>query len=166
MDRRRWIIAAAGAVSAWAGPAHAAMRKAWPRRRATPALHIVTLDGQPWNLSAERGHAVLLNFWASWCEPCRSEMPMLEKFAREQRETGLHVLAVNYREGEPAVRRFLKSNALALDVLRDADGAAAKAFGVNIFPSTVAIDAHGRTHVVAVGELDVGDLAELVRQMA
>jgi thiol-disulfide isomerase/thioredoxin len=154
------------AVSGGAALAHAAIRKPWPRQRVTPALHLATLEGAPWTLAAERGHPVLLNFWASWCEPCRSEMPMLEKLAQAQREAGLRVIAVNYRETEAAVRRFLASNALSLDVLRDGDGAAARAFGVNIFPSTVAIDRQGRTLFIAVGELDPGDLPELIRRVA
>jgi hypothetical protein len=69
---------------------------------------------------------------------------------------------VNYRESEAAVRKFLGAHPLALDVLRDADGAAARAFGINIFPSTVAIDRAGRTRFVAVGELEAAELPALV----
>lgn len=165
LDRRRWIVSAAGLVSGWPACAPAAIRKPWAAQRATPSLQLLTLDGAPWTLSAHRGHPVLLNFWASWCAPCRSELPVLEQLAQAQREAGLRVMAVNYREGEPAVRRFVASNALTLEVLRDAEGAAARAFGVNIFPSTVAIDRRGRTLFIAVGELDAAELPELVAAM-
>src|SRR5512146_1794941 len=66
MDRRRWIAGAACAVAGWPALGRAALRKPWPRQRATPAFRLVTLDGTPWTLAAERGHPVLLNFWASW----------------------------------------------------------------------------------------------------
>jgi thiol-disulfide isomerase/thioredoxin len=162
MDRRRWVISAAAAMCGWPALASAATRKPWPPRRATPALHLRAMDGQPWSPGALRGHPLLLNFWASWCEPCRSELPALEKFAQEQREAGLRVIAVNYRESESTVRRFLAAHPLALDVVRDADGAAARAFGVNIFPSTIVIDREGRTKFVAVGELEAAELPGLV----
>jgi hypothetical protein len=69
----------------------------------------------------------------------------------------LRVLAINYRESEAAVQRFLNATPLALPVVRDSDGSAARAFGVSIFPSTVAIDRKGRTLFVSVGEVDWTD---------
>lgn len=162
MDRRRWMTHAACAMLGWPALASAALRKPWPRTRSTPGLHLVAADGQPWTPAAQRGHVLLLNFWATWCEPCRSELPALEKFAQQQRDAGLRVIAVNYRESDAAVRRFLAAHPLALDVVRDADGAAARAFGINIFPSTVVIDRRGRTKLVAVGELEAAELPGLV----
>jgi thiol-disulfide isomerase/thioredoxin len=97
---------------------------------------------------------LLLNFWASWCEPCRAEMPSLELLAAQHRADGLQVIAINYREGESAVRRFIANTALNLPVVYDADGAAAKAFGVHTFPSTVAIDRQGKALFVVSGEID------------
>ena len=153
MNRRQCLAWLAG--SAAAAPSLAdALRKPWPRKNPTPALQLPAIDGAPWNLAAERGHPVLLNFWASWCEPCRSEMPSLEQLGAMQCDAGLKVLAINYRETETAVRRFLAATPLALPVLRDADGAAARAFDIHIFPSTVAIDRTGRTLFVSVGEVD------------
>ena len=130
------------------------VRKPWPARKATPPLHLAAADGTPWRLPDERGHPVLLNFWATWCEPCRAELPSLEQLAEAQQESGLRVVAVNFKEGEPAVRRFIAIMGLMLPVVRDADGAAARAFGINIFPSTVAIDRDGRTRFIVVGEMD------------
>lgn len=136
------------------GTAAQSVRKPWPGNRATPALELNGMDGSPWRLADERGHPLLLNFWASWCEPCRAEMPSLEKLAASQAGSGLRVVAANFKEGEPAIRRFLSNTPLQLPVVRDADGAAARAFGINIFPSTVAIDRQGRTSFILVGELD------------
>ena len=128
--------------------------RAWPARQPTPALTLDRFEGTPWNLHAQAGKPVLLNFWASWCEPCRSEMPSLELLATRHEAQGLQVMAVNYRETDAAVRRFMEATALSLPVLRDRDGGAAKAFGVRTFPSTVAINRRGQVLSIAVGECD------------
>ncbi|WP_427911419.1 redoxin domain-containing protein [Ramlibacter sp. MMS24-I3-19] len=156
MNRRHCLRGLAGiAGSLVAGAAGAqSMRKPWPRNKPTPPLLLPSLEGPDWRLADERGHPVLLNFWASWCEPCRAEMPSLERLAAAQRDAGLRVIAANYREGEPAMRRFLSRTPLGLPVVRDADGAAARAFDIHIFPSTVAIDRRGRTRFIVVGEVD------------
>jgi len=156
MDRRHYLRIAFGlpaSLGLLATPAQS-IRKDWPRKKATPALGLQTMDGALWKLADDRGHPVLLNFWATWCEPCRAEMPSLEQLAQAQQQAGLRVIAVNYKEGEPAVRRFVSGIQLKLPVVRDADGAAAKAFGLNIFPSTVAIDREGRARFIVVGEMD------------
>lgn len=153
--RRQWLAAAASAACTWPALANEDdQRRPWPRGRATPALQLPALDGQPWTLAAARGHPVLLNFWASWCEPCRAEMPSLQQLAAQHQGQGLQVMAINYREGEAAVRRFLAGTGLALPVLYDRDGAAAKAFGVRTFPGTVGIDRQGKAVFVVTGEVD------------
>jgi thiol-disulfide isomerase/thioredoxin len=153
--RRRSLLAAAclpfvQAVAA--NPQDA--RKNWPRNRATPRLDLAGLEGQPWQLSSLRGSPVLLNFWATWCEPCRAEMPALQQLARDHREQGLQVIAANFKEGEATVRRFLQATPLELPVLLDREGAAAKAFDVHIFPSTIGIDRKGQARFVVTGEFD------------
>ena len=75
--------------------------------RPAPKLELVDLDGKPWRLDALKGRALVMNFWASWCEPCRAEMPSLELLARRHERDGLAVLAVNYKESLPTIRRFL-----------------------------------------------------------
>lgn len=161
MNRRLCLGALLGAGVFLPGAPAAAqwVRKPWPARKPTPAIELPAIDGAPWRLAAERGRPVLLNFWASWCEPCQAEMPSLERLALSQREAGLRVVAVNFREGGPAVKRFLSKTPLQLPVVRDADGAAARAFGIGIFPSTVAIDRQGRVRFIIVGEFDWGDAA-------
>jgi thiol-disulfide isomerase/thioredoxin len=163
MNRRLCFgaLLAMGALLSREPVAAQSVRKAWPARKPTPPLELPGLDTAPWRLAGERGHPVLLNFWASWCEPCQAEMPSLERLALSQRETGLRVMAVNYREGETAVKRFLAKVPLQLPVVRDGDGAAARAFGINIFPSTVAIDRQGRVRFIIVGEFDWGGASGL-----
>jgi thiol-disulfide isomerase/thioredoxin len=107
-------------------------------------------------LAALRGQVVVLNFWASWCEPCRAEMPSLELMAERHKGDRLQVLAVNFRETDGTIRRFLAQTDFSLPILRDADGAAARAWQVRIFPSTVVIGRDGRAAFTVVGEVDWG----------
>jgi thiol-disulfide isomerase/thioredoxin len=153
-NRRSWLAAAACTVLAWPAVASYEQRRPWPRGRGTPSLELPALDGEVWTLAAARGHPVLLNFWASWCEPCRAEMPSLQQLAARHEAEGLQVVAINFREGERAVRRFIAATGLRLPVLYDRDGAAAKSLDVHTFPSTVAIGRDGKAKFVVRGEVD------------
>jgi thiol-disulfide isomerase/thioredoxin len=155
-------LATAAALPAAHG-AHAEptpQRRPWPRGTPTPALELPDLDGRPWRLAERRGRVVVLNFWASWCEPCREEMPSLERLAQRHQGEGLEVVTVNYREGGGTIRRFLEAVPLNLPVLRDAEGRAAKAFGARVFPFTAFIARDGRVAFTVVGAADwAGDPA-------
>lgn len=153
--QRRHALAAiaalpAGVRAADEGPSP----RPWAARQPTPALDLPLHDGGRWRLAEARGQVVLLNFWASWCEPCRAEMPSLELLEQRHEKQGLQVAAVNFRETDRAVSRYLEQSALTLRILRDADGAAARAFGVRIFPTTVAIARDGRVRFSVTGECD------------
>jgi thiol-disulfide isomerase/thioredoxin len=126
----------------------------WAARRAVPALDLPGFDGPAWRLADARGQVVLLNFWASWCEPCRAEMPSLELLAERHEKDGLAVVAVNFRETDASIRRYLAQWPITLTIVRDAEGAAARAWGVRIFPTTVVIGRNGRPAFTVTGEVD------------
>lgn len=121
-----------------------------------PALRLPRLDGGPWDLAAQRGHPVVVSFWASWCEPCRDEMPSLALMAQRHAADGLLLVTVNYQEGERPIRGFLRALELDLPVLLDRDGACTAAWTPRVFPTTVLIDALGRPRQRVVGEVDWG----------
>jgi thiol-disulfide isomerase/thioredoxin len=159
---RRCVMLAALAVAVGAR-AH----KVRPWSGAAPPFALNDLDGKPWQLSALQGRAVMLNFWATWCEPCREEMPSLQALARRHEADSLSVLMVNYRESEPGIRRFLEHTPLALPVLLDRDGSAARAWTPRVFPTTVLIDRSGRPRHQVVGAVDWNgdDARQWVREL-
>ena len=160
MDRpegRRAVLA--GLLLALAGwparPALAAYQvRPWAAGRPAPKLDLVDIEGKPWQLSSLKGRPLVMNFWASWCEPCRAEMPSLERLAQHHERDGLVVLAVNYKESVPTIRRFLDAQPVTLPILLDRDGDAASAWTPRVFPSTVLVDRNGQPRQVVVGELD------------
>jgi thiol-disulfide isomerase/thioredoxin len=91
-----------------AAPAFAAMP-------AQPALKITTLDGKPWNLAAQRGHWVIVNFWATWCVPCIKEMPDISKFVATHPD--VRAIGLAYEDSEPAeIRAFLRKHPVSYPV--------------------------------------------------
>lgn len=156
---RRHLLAAlalAAGLPARAADPSGARHQPWPRGRPTPGLTLPVWGGREWSLAQARGRVVVLNFWASWCAPCLTELPSLELLAQRHEGDGVDVLAVNFRETDGALRRFLDRNSLSLPVLRDADGGAAKAWQVRIFPTTVVIGRDGRAAFTVTGECDWG----------
>lgn len=154
MNRRHWLAALACAAGSTPAMAADGPRRIGSRQPLRSALQLPGLDGVVWKLAAHKGSPVLLNFWASWCEPCRTEMPSLERLAALHEAQGLQVMAVNYRESETSIRRFVNATSLRLPVLRDSDGAAAEVLGVHTFPTTIAIDRQGQVLFRVVGECD------------
>ena len=118
------------------------------------SLALKTLDGTVHDLAQYRGKVVLVNFWATWCEPCRDEMPSLvrlrEKFAGQPFE----VLAVDVDEPEARVRAFLEKTPLQLTVVLDPGKQVTKAWNVRILPASYVIGRDGRVRYSVIGEMD------------
>jgi peroxiredoxin len=108
-----------------------------------PDFQLQNLNGQSITLSSLKGNPVLINFWATWCQPCASEMPYLQKINNEWSDKGLVVLAINWGESASEVGQFLQANNLSLPVLLDTKKAAAEKYGVRAFPTTFFIDKDG-----------------------
>lgn len=127
--------------------------KPWNGGR-TPPLVLSELDGKSVDLAAHRGKVVLVNFWATWCEPCRDEMPALARLQKKLGPQRFVVLAVNVDEPESRIRRFLEQTPLGFPVLLDPERKAGRAWSVRVLPASYVVDREGRIRYSAVGELD------------
>jgi cytochrome c biogenesis protein CcmG, thiol:disulfide interchange protein DsbE len=121
-----------------------------------PEFAARSLDGDSVALSELRGEVVLLNIWATWCPPCREEMPAIESLHQELSPRGLRVVAVSIdRAGaEPAIRRFADEFGLTFDILHDAEQQAPRAFRTIGVPETLLIDREGRLVHRWIGQID------------
>ncbi len=126
----------------------------WPVGQPVPELVTRDLAGHPWDLRDLKGRAVLINFWASWCEPCLAEMPSLQALARQWGPDKLLVLAVNFKQSRPAMDLFVQKTAFQLPVLPDPQGLIARQWGIKVFPTTVLVAANGSVRALVQGELD------------
>jgi thiol-disulfide isomerase/thioredoxin len=135
-----------------AGAVHAGELRPWTGG-ATPALVLKDIQGREHRLADYRGKVVLVNFWATWCEPCREEMPSLERL-RQRLGGSLVVLAVDYGEGEARVGEFLARVPVGFPVLLDRDMAVSRAWKARALPTTFVVDSAGTIRYSAIGELD------------
>jgi peroxiredoxin len=130
--------------------------KPWPGKE-TPPLSRPDLTGKVVDLKELRGKVVVVNFWATWCEPCMAEMPSLERLRARFEGRALEVLTVNYGESTPRIRDFLQKQNISLPVLLDPDKEAAAAWRAGGLPITFLIDTRGRVRHYAFGERDWSD---------
>lgn len=149
----------ASAVPAGA-PLHAAepALHQWPAGQATPPLRLSALDGQDWDLARLRGKVVVVNFWASWCEPCVSELPVLGAMsAKPAFANRVAVVGVNYKEPLDAIERFTGAHPIPYPVLRDRTGDMFKAWTAGVMPTTILVDRRGRARWRSAGEIGPDD---------
>ena len=116
-----------------------------------PDFTLETLDGKTVSLSDYRGQPVVLNFWATWCTPCREEMPLLQETYEAHQDAGLVVLAVNVRETPEAVERFLKEVGVDFPAVLDPDLVVVERYRVTSLPMTFFIDRDGQLRTLVVG---------------
>jgi thiol-disulfide isomerase/thioredoxin len=123
------------------------------------------LHGAPVKLSALRGKVVLLDFWASWCEPCKKELPLLGKLAARLRDRGVEIVTINIDDNRAKADAFVRSHALdALTVVHDADKAIVGKYEPNTMPSSFVVDRTGVVRIVNAGFED-GDEAKIEKQL-
>ena len=135
-----------------------AVLRPWPEKQPTPALKLVGLDGQPWDLAALRGKVVVVNFWASWCGPCVEELPVLGALAQREAWRGkVAVVGVNYKESLDTIQGFTANHKIAYPVLRDRSGEMFKLWTAGVMPTTILVDRQGRARWRSVGEIAAGD---------
>jgi len=127
-----------------------------PAMGGAPDFNLLDPNGSPVSLSGYRGKLVLLNFWATWCGPCREEMPSMEQLNRNFGGQGLAVLAINQRENAARVNKFMKSNGLNFTALMDTTGRVAGYYRVYGIPVSYLIDGKGQAIGMKSGPMDWG----------
>jgi thiol-disulfide isomerase/thioredoxin len=133
--------------------AHAQQLRPW-NDGATPPLALQDLAGRSHRIEEYRGKVVLVNFWATWCEPCREEMPSMNRLRASLAGQPFAVLAVNLAESEARIRRFMEQVPLEFTVLLDRDSGAARAWRARVLPVSYIVGPDGRIRYFALGEMD------------
>ena len=120
-----------------------------------PPITLPRLDGRgQMSLADLKGRVVVLNYWASWCEPCRQESPLLERWHRRIGPRGGTVLGVDVLDVSGDAREFVEELGLSYPIVRDAEGETQGAFGVAAYPETILIDREGRVVTLVRGPVD------------
>jgi peroxiredoxin len=120
---------------------------------------LTTLDGMTVRLSDYAGRVVFLNFWATWCEPCKRELPAFQAFQAQQPADGAIILAVDVAETPDEVRAFLDEYSVSgLTILLDTEKETADSYGVFNMPTTFVIDSSGIVNYIKYGEMTAADL--------
>ena len=159
--RRALLLGASGLLLSALLPVQralaAAMKFSEWKGGATPPLQLKDGQGKDYDLANFRGKVVLVNFWATWCEPCRDEMPSLEELQERLKGRPFALLTVNMEESDAKVTRFLQSALLqkdSLTVLYDRFGKAAKDWKARLLPVSFLVGPDGRIHATLLGAAD------------
>jgi len=135
--------------------------------RPAPELRLEDIDGRPFDLAASRGHWAFVHFWASWCGPCRREMPTLPRMMSQLGDIDIEMVLVNTAETEDTVFTFLAVVAPDLVPLMDLDGLVTERWQPRGLPATFLVDPEGKIRYLALGgrQWDTPPYVEFLRQL-
>lgn len=119
--------------------------------KAAPEFTLPSMSGSNLRLKEQRGKVVMLNFWATWCGPCRQEMPLLDKLYRQYRSKGFQLLGVNIDNDKKNASNMARKLGVSFPVLFDPEKKTADSYGVSAMPYTVMIDRDGVVRSVHKG---------------
>ena len=116
-----------------------------------PDFTLPAQSGKPIELAQYKGQVVMLNFWASWCGPCRQEMPLLDSIYKKYGKLGFTMVGVNVEPDTKAANDWLKQTPVTFPILYDTDSKVSKLYGVSGMPSTVIVDRKGTVRMIHRG---------------
>lgn len=140
------------------------------KETAAPDFTLKSVGGENLKLSEYRGEVVLINFWASWCGPCRQEMPVLSELHDKYKGLGFTVLGVNVEEDSSKARKLLQEMSVSFPVLLDNESVVSKQYDVIAMPSTVLVDRNGNMRYLHKGykpgleDVYMQQVRELIRE--
>ncbi len=123
---------------------------------------LTDLDGETISLSSYQGKYVLINAWATWCPPCRAEMPDLNAFYQQHHDEGFEILAINAGDSWEEASQFAESYGLEFTVLLDQDGTVINGLGISGFPTSILVDPSGKVAMIHIGMMLPEDLRNKV----
>lgn len=131
-----------------------------------PDFTLMTLDGKEAKLSDYRGKKVILNFWATWCPPCKAEIPHMEKYYKKSaKDDNVEILAVNLKKSdkdEHYIKDFVKSYDMTYPVLLDTDGEQQEQYQIVTIPTTYFIDTKGKIQTTITGPMDQKKMSDII----
>jgi cytochrome c biogenesis protein CcmG, thiol:disulfide interchange protein DsbE len=149
------VVAVAGLLWTWLsrpqGDAGDLLRASTRVGAPAPAFTLAAPEGRQISLAGLKGKAVVLNFWASWCPPCRAEMGALDQAQRDYADRGVVVLGVNQMEAEAVATAFMREQSLTFPIALDADGAVSQQYRASALPTTYFIDGDGVIRDIVYG---------------
>ena len=135
--------------------------------RPVPALPLTLLSGNHTNMGELRGRVVLVNFWATWCPPCRKEMPSMDRLDKMESGQPFTLLAINVKEEADLVERFLEEMPLGFPIALDLDGKLARDWKAFVYPTSFLVDKKGQIRYSLNGTLewDEPEVVDIIEQM-
>ncbi|GIN97687.1 thiol:disulfide interchange protein tlpA [Siminovitchia terrae] len=133
-----------------------------------PDFELVTLNGETVKLSDYRGKKVILNFWATWCPPCRAEMPHMQNFYEQNKDNGIEIVAVNLTKmdkGRMEIDKFVKEYGLTFDIPLDEEGDIGMQYQAFTIPTSYIIDTNGKIASKVIGPMDEPTMESLTNEI-
>ena len=131
--------------------AHAASNAPLQQGAPAPTFQLDSMAGTPVTLNQFKGKVVLINFWASWCGPCRKEMPILEQLQKQYQSRGFTMVGVNVEPNSTDAVNWLKATPVSFPILFDRDSTVSKLYQVQGMPNTVIVDRKGNVRFIHRG---------------
>lgn len=133
-----------------------------------PDFELVTLNGETVKLSDYRGKKVILNFWATWCPPCKAEMPHMQNFYEQNKDNGIEIVAVNLTKmdkGRMEIDKFVKEYGLTFDIPLDEEGDIGMQYQAFTIPTSYIIDTNGKIASKVIGPMDEPTMEGLTNEI-